>query len=362
VLTKADEDAKRLAMRIAKLHVFSLKLCLLGASAALNDPVLAQQVQVSPELDQETRYNPQTGRYEVIYNPWNTSKVEAERTERNYQLSRKMTEADHQARAQQRANLKQLSDEIYAANVGLLNHRHLAGLSAIKAGRATTAFTPDPRFSITQYLIQRYPTARSEVERLAGPMSIEFHAALRANSLSEKDLADGNALAFITAFEAYSGQKTAAVHLAFAKRTLQAKMLQSSIDQGASSAERQRDFEHFGVLAFAAKQLSSQGDPMGRELAARIISGLVQAPAHSVVMTATGFGHKGDQIIASGRATTIFSPAATSSTPDFYAQRLNSAYIARSTFENNAREAISTFYAEIARRGEPQNDIAVLIA
>jgi hypothetical protein len=193
-------------------------------------------------------------------------------------------------------------------------------------------------------------------------MSAEFHVALKANSLNERDLADGHALAFITAYEAYSGQETARVHLTFAQQTLRTQMLRSSIAQGASSAERQKDFEHFGVLAFAAKQLSGQGDPMGREIAASVLAGLARAPAYSVAMTSSGFAHRGDQIITAGRATTTFNPATPSPTPAFYARRFNSEYVPRSTFENNAREAISSFYTELARRNERRTDMAVLVA
>lgn len=323
------------------------------AQVAQNDPL---------DSDFETRVNPQTGNVEQVFNPWRTERIEAERTERDYRLQRQMTDRDYQSRAEQRNNLRNLSNRIYQTNVNTINQRHLAGLSVIRAGRANTSFTSDPNFSISSYLVQRYPPARREIERLALPMSAEFHAALRANSLNERDLADGHALAFITAFEAYSGQKTARVHLTFAQQTLRTQMLRSSIAQGASSAERQKDFEHFGVLAFAAKQLVRQGDPMGREIAASVLAGLAKAPAYSIAMTANGFTHRGDQIIAARRATTTFNPATPSPTPGFYARRFNSEYVSRSTFENNAREAIDTFYTELARRGERRTDMAVLVA
>lgn len=316
-----------------------------------------------------TEVDPNSGRRERVIDVWATGQAEQAARDKSFEDQQRQTSNSNRAQAdyennrnqQQRDGLRALSNTIYASNVDLITRRHQKGIAVIKSGKARTSFAPQPGFSITAYLGKRYPAASGLIASLAQPASTRFNAGLVAKGLSKTDLADGQALAFVTAYEAYSGQTTGPAHLAFARQTVRSKILKSSIDQGADDAERQKDFEHFGVLAFVAKDLQARGDPMGKEMAGAVLQALGQTAASSIAMTASGFTHRGQQIIASGRASTLFRPGP-SLTPQIYAKQFSGEYVARSTFENNARQAISAFYGEMARRGGRANDLASIVS
>ena len=335
----------------------SRTLGILGSVAILSAaaPAVAQS-------DIETRVNPVTGNTEQVYNPWSNDRATSERNQRSSDYN--MSVINNRAARDQQASedRRRANNEIYNSNVALITERNRAGLAKIRSGHATTGFTPVPGFSVGTYFAKRYPQAGQQIVTLAQSASAQFHESLRAHGLGDHDLADGAALAFVTAFEVYSGQKTSPAHLANVRAQNRKNLLTNSMLQAAPDDERQRDFEKLGTLAFGARMAVAGGDTAGgREVAASVVAGLGRVRADAVVLTANGFGHKGDAIIAAGRATTLFTPSATVETAKQYGSRLGTEYVKASTFEANARAAITGFYGEMAKRGGRVGDLADIV-
>ena len=274
-------------------------------------------------------------------------------------VNRQHTDNQRQINADAAARLAEIGEN-YNRNVALITQRHADGLARIKAGKATTGFAPVPNFSVGTYFRQRYPQAAPALLQAAPAASAQFHQELRARGLSDHDLADGEALAFVTAYEVYSGQKTGPAHLAFARNAARTALLTQTMRQAAPDAERQSDFENFGVLAFGARLAAARGDPSARAVAASVLTNLGEAPAGSIMATATGFANRGSQIIAAGRATTIFTPGDVSAS-----HRVNTISVngpaGTASFNQSLLADIRTFYGEVARRGGRANDLADLV-
>ena len=322
--------------------------------------ILSAAAPAAAQSDIETRVNPVTGNTEQVYNPWNNDQITRDRNQRS--SDHNMSVINNRVARDQQASVdrRRANNDLYNSNVALITERNRVGLAKIRSGHATTGFTPAPGFSVGSFFAKSYPQAGAQIVPLAQSASAQFHASLRAHGLGDHDLADGAALAFITAFEVYSGQKTSPAHLANVRAQNRKSLLTNSMLQAAPDDERQRDFEKYGTLAFGARMAVAQGDTVGgRELAASVVTGLGRVRADAVVLTPNGFGHKGDAIIAAGRATTLFTPGNVEA-PQAYVRSFTDKGTAAFTAQR-ATQGIAAFYSELAQRGGRANDLVDVV-
>jgi hypothetical protein len=308
------------------------------------------------EEEYEVVQNPRTGEYELVHNPWNIDKTRNDARKRDQELfdlqQRHRREADERTYAMydqfRRDNQAQMQE---------ITKRHLTGLAIIRAGKATTRFTPSPRFNLLAYLTQRAqtPEARQQAQQYGAEASKRYHNELQARRLRENDLADGLALDFILCYEIYFRQRTTPAHLQFQRTVIAKYLLGSSLRQGADDLERQKDFEFFGALSMYAKMLSEQPatQAKAREIAASVLPTLWGKPIDTILLTPTGFAHKGASIIARGQATPYFTYNPALSAAQKLSQ-INNAPNLAATYQNY----LNVFHQEMAKRGGQKNDLA----
>ena len=325
------------------------------------------------QSDYEQAYNPKTGNVESQYNPWNSDNVARNRMERNremFELQQKNRDAENQRTREMYKGFIKEDDERakqnairYRENVRLITERHFRGLARIKSGNASTTFTNSSSFSLKGYLSERISNTtdgKQIIEQYAAIASQQFHQEMNARGLIANDLADGFALEFVICYEIFSGQKTTDPHLQSQRKVIKPYLLSDSMFQGGDSLERQKDYEYFGVLAMYAKMLYEKKDPQSiqqaKAIAESILPTLWKKPAFTILMTPTGFIHKGKKIIDEGKATHLYS----------YNPNLRTAQKLAKDQKTDSDTAkyqnyLDVFYQEMTKRGGQKNDVASML-
>ena len=320
--------------------------------------VLLSTSNANGQGDYETVFNPKTGNVEQQYNPWNPENTAQERRADNQRFNDLInSHRQSQARASQ-AYLRQLSINLYQAAV----LRTKKGETRIKNGQASTGFKNLPGFSLKNYLLSQVktPDLKLKVEQFAEASFNQFTAEVRAHGLQINDIADGEALAFVIAYELYFGGKSTSAHLQWLRQKGKEGLLKDSWFQGGADEERQRQYEMYGALIMYAQMirrknnLASVSDLQeAKDIAAEVLRTVWGNSTDTILMTQTGFMHKGNKIIADGKATHLFAYNANLPTARRMASNSKTQGLAQ-VYQNN----LNLYYQELARRGGQRNDLA----
>lgn len=253
------------------------------------------------QSDYETRVNPVTGEYERLYTPWKPENLQRDLIQRENDYSQMV--------GQHRAQRLQMSDQYLNAVMAELRQRAARGNQIIKAGKASLKFQPSGQYSLRDEFLKtvKDPKWRPFVEKFAESSWQEFAAELEAKNLSPNDLADVSALAFVISFEIYKGERPTDAHLRNFRRLIAAAILKNPYIQGDEDFYKQDLAERNGAMAMFAKRLAAQGRPSdAKTLAEIVIKNIWETPAEYVGMTKDNFAHRGELIIAGGKATHLF--------------------------------------------------------
>jgi hypothetical protein len=320
--------------------------------------LLLAALMIQAQDDYETVYNPRTGNIEVRHNPWNQDKLMREKIDRDRQLN-DLIRANRNRQSQDNARDSQaLSITLYNAAVRRVNQ----GKARIKAGRASTAFVDNPDFSLASYLTQKAetPALKQKVQKFAEAALKHFKEELRAKGLAANDLADGGALAFVLCHEVYFGVQPSEAQFQWLRRKLRQELMADAKFQGGSDQERQRNFSVNGALTMYAIDIYRKGATVplterkeAKEIAAEVLQIIWGNSIDTILMTPTGFMHKGEKIIAGGGATHLYNYNSNVQTAVRYARNIQVQGVAQ-TYQ----EYLTLFYQELYRRGGKNNDLA----
>lgn len=189
------------------------------------------------------------------------------------------------------------------------------GKARIKAGKATTTFKYNPKLTLKEYLLLQSDSneLRQIVEQNADVCLKMFRQSLKTHKLTQNDIVDAGALAFILSYEIYFGEKPSKSHLNWMRKKGRSILLKLANFQGTDDAERQRTFEIYGVLTMYAKLLQ-QNSLKGNILAAKeaketsgeVLKEVWGSSTDSIQILPVGFIHKGQKIILDKQATQFF--------------------------------------------------------
>lgn len=330
---------------------------------------------VSPaqaQYEWETVYNTRTGRFEPQLNPWNQAQQAYEREQERLREQRdrnlrdindryrQYEEQRHDMMRQQMDFSRDLMRQQMHAMIEL-NARRNHGQAVINAGQAKTTYQPNPAFSLKNYYLPKAvtPELKRLVEQYAELCLRQYREELRARGLRQNDYADGRALAFVLCYETWFGVAPTPAHLAMARQFARDTYLKDPIFQSYNDNERQLRAEPDGAMAMYARLLAAKGDAASVREARSVAKSLLEAlwgnGVETILMTKTGFIHKGKQIIAEGKATHLYrhNPNLPSAEMKVAA---NDPYRAKVAAEYQRR--LQLFYQVLAQKGGRKNDLA----
>jgi hypothetical protein len=313
------------------------------------------------QLEWETVYNPRTNRQEQRYNPYNEAQQAYERhQEAKRQRYDENMRAINQAWQQSERQRQELADRMAYMRMELQSRLNF-GYAIIRAGKATTTYKAAPDFSLKKLLLEQATTP--ELKRVATEYTDaslqQFRDELRQHGIPPNDYAEAKALVFLLCYEVYFGEKPAPRHLAFARSVARQAYLKDAVFQSYNDLERQQKLEPDEALAIYARTLSRKGDAGSLAQAKVIAKGILEKlwvnSVETILMTPTGFMHKGRKIIDDGRATHLFQynpdlPIAEINAP------ANSQY--RNELINNNKRYLQLYYQLLSQKGGQKNDLA----
>lgn len=185
---------------------------------------------------------------------------------------------------------------VSAKIIGLQAQQARLGEAIIKAGKATTRIAAQPATSVVVALegADRVESAR----KLAA-----FQSLVSRSAFTRYDMADGFALAFVMAFEAYTGKPPGAVRLRNLRASLRSQLLKSALSQGETMTSRQRQYENMGISAVSAIEARRRGDiDLARRWATPVLERLWPKPVVRIELAPGGFGDRGERLVGSGTA------------------------------------------------------------
>jgi hypothetical protein len=332
-------------------------------------------VQSRAQGDVEFVYNKTTGVYEQQTNIWNQQKQAGEIAEKDRQygdLVISARERDQKAWAdfmdynsrERNSFYRDLSAQLYQEAVAKINR----GAARIRAGKASTAFQPDTSFSLVKSLLANAETLaqKQKINKFAALNLKQFREELKKRGLAANDSADGAALVFIVCYELFFGERTSPAHLEFYRRVTRQYLLKSLYFQGELDSERQRKHEIYGSLAMYAKMVRDNRAAVSRgdfEEAKTITQALLEKvwrnSTDTILMTPTGFAHKGEKIIAEGKASNSFNYNPNLQTARLVANGRNTLFKDNVNFHAGIyQERLNYFYQEMQKRGGRRGDLA----
>lgn len=297
-------------------------------------------------------YNPATGKYE--YNP-NSLDV----------LMEKHLEAD--SRRIQQTYQQIIDNEQQYLNFAMESERlNMLGGYRIQNGRATTRIATSAQGSLINLMIKNNPPAETEIRQSAGAALQAFNNLLKYKKMTPYDTADGNALAFVLAFEIYNGEDPGAVRLKKWGAAHRKSLLNDTYYQGKSEEQKQKEYEDLAIktmYAWQAFQLSKQpklavkdqqkAKILARNSAYQILDVQWTPPVDGIELSdnENGFGDRSSRVLASGKVTTTFNRSNTVLLAPEYAAKYGKD-------ESYYVNLMKTFDAETLRRGGKTNDAA----
>jgi hypothetical protein len=313
------------------------------------------------QYEWETVYNPRTNQNEERFNPWNEAQ---QRYERQQQANRERYDANMRKINKAWEDSEQRRQDLSSRMANLrmeLNSRLTYGYAIIKAGKATTTYKSSPTFSLKNQLLQQ--AASPEIKQLVlqqTDISLkEFRDELRQNSIPQNDYADAKALVFIIAYEVYFGEKPSVAHLTFARKIAKTAYLKDAVFQSYNDLERQEKLESDEALVIFARMLKAKGDlgsvAQAKIIAKSILEKLWVNSVETILMTKTGFMHKGRKIIDDGKATHLFKYNPNQPIPESGILK-NSQF--RTQILGDYKQYLQQFYQVMEQKGGQKGDLA----
>ena len=287
---------------------------------------------------------------EIQANPWNL----------DYQISLQNIQNPQFADLIRRRFLKNKLSLKEAYNEETSKRKIFIGEARIKAGKASTTFKYNSNLSLKDYLLLKSDSyeLRKIVEQNADICLKMFRKSLRDEKLAQNDMVDTSALAFVTSYEIFFGEKPSKAHLNWMREKGREILLKLASFQGVDDAERQRAFEIYGVLTMYAKILQERGlrgdkeaQIESKETAGEVLKEVWGNSTDSILKLPVGFTHKGQKLILDGKATQLFSFNPNLQT----AKKLSSE---NPQIEAQYQTFLNQIYKEMNEKEMPANDLA----
>ena len=237
------------------------------------------------------------------------------------------------------------------------------GKERIAKNRASTVFTPTVKDSFVETSAQKIenPQDRQKFVTANRQLLETFQTTMTQNRLTQNDLADGRALAFVIAYQILNDEFPGRQRLEWMRRNIRQTLLTDVRFQGSLDDEKQQEYEQLGIRAILANyalnsskrtNLSSneraQAEQTAKSIAENIITQVYSKSAGAVEMTAEGFGNKAERLVTQGKGSTTFRRS-----PQLMTQTNSSDEAALD------RDLINKFDSEVKSRGGQTNDLAI---
>lgn len=186
------------------------------------------------------------------------------------------------------------------------------GESRIKAGKASTSFVPNAKYSLQNVFLEQVKTEDEKNLVIAKTKLYQdaFKKALAAYGFKVNDCADASALCFVINYETYSGKKPSTAHLQKIREFARKALLTDAYFQGLPDEEKQKVFEPRAAITMYAADIIKTGKQEDAETAKRLSGSILQylfgKPAEQIIMTANGFEWKGDYIVKNNKGVLTF--------------------------------------------------------
>jgi hypothetical protein len=236
------------------------------------------------------------------------------------------------------------------------------GQERIAKRQASTRFTPVAKNSLIEKSAANLADARERTQFIAANQQLldTFQVTMQQHRLTPNDVADGRALAFVIAYQIFTGEFPGPQRLQALRQQMRQSLLADVIFQGTPDDEKQPDYEQTGIQSilavYADKQAQNtklsaaeraRADQFAKQIAESILVKIWKKPAGSIEMTPTGFGNKAERLVKTGGGTITFK---------------RTAEIASATRQTGEAELykkqISRFDEEVRQRGGATNDLA----
>jgi hypothetical protein len=236
------------------------------------------------------------------------------------------------------------------------------GKERIAKRQASTKFTPTLKDSFIEKSAQDITNQDEKIKITSANKELlsTFQKAMVQNGLTQNDLADGRALAFVIAYQIVTNEFPGKPRLNALRLEWRKQMLASEAFQGTLDDEKQPEYEQIGIQSILAiygneraqdRNLTDSQRNSARQnaqnIAEKILSKIWGKPAGSIEMTASGFGNKTERLTRNGGGTVTFN------------RRRELAGLPVSLSEAEFyQKAVAKFDDEVENRGGNTNDIA----
>jgi hypothetical protein len=237
------------------------------------------------------------------------------------------------------------------------------GKERMANGRASTVFTPTVKDSFIEKSAQNIENLQDRQKFTAANRQLleTFQTAITQNRLTQNDLADGRALAFVIAYQILNDEFPGKQRLEWMRRNIRQTLLADVRFQGSLDDEKQQEYEQLGIRAILASYASNsskrtnlssneraQAEQTAKSIAENIVTQVFGKSAGAVEMTAEGFGNKAERLVTQGKGLTTFRRS-----PQLMTQTNSTDEAALD------QNLIGKFDREVKARGGQMNDLAI---
>ena len=210
------------------------------------------------------------------------------------------------------------------------------GNKRIVAGKASTRFVPSAKGSQIGALAVNAGANKAQAIAANTAALTTFNEAMQRLGLTPNDVADGRALAFNMAFNAYASKDPGPTRLKNLRAQFKSAMMKDPMFQAKPDDERQAMYEKMAIPAVFALSARQQAHrkPAGSEqrevlitTAERMGEGLLKSlwdkPIDAIELSPTGFADRGERVVQSGAGKTTFQRSADSTMVATFARAPN---------------------------------------
>lgn len=253
----------------------------------------------------------------------------------------------------------------------MLSNRILRGIGQrrIAQGRATTRFTPSAKGSQIGALAASAGANKAAAIEANKAALATFNEAMKRLGLTPNDVADGRALAFNMAFNAYASKDPGPTRLKNLRAQFKSAMLEDPMFQTTPDADRQAMYEKIAIPAVFALSARQQAHrkPAGSEArevlkttAERMGEGLLKSlwdkPVEGIELSPNGFADRGERVVQAGAGKTTFQRSQDSAMVATFARAPNASQLGWD--EKYYADLLQQFDAETQKLGLQTNDLA----
>ena len=265
------------------------------------------------------------------------------------------------------------------------------GKERILAGKASTTFTNDPRFSLRRYLIEQIndpnnqddARTKAETKQLVELQSENalhgFYTLMVQSGFKKNDFVDGVTMIFAHNCSSYIGKEIPKPFLAKQNSQIRQQLLKDEIFQGWTDKDRQTFIERNGALAFYALTLRKQSEQtnnpqiglQSRKIAIDVFMSMFGKVPDRAILESIANGEK---VNLDGKKPIAKVPDKNSNT--FRLPGAKATYIYNNQMDvpsslsandsnhspQELRQYLQYFYTEVAKRGGQKNDMAFVAA